>query len=147
MFHTHFVWAPGWGGKVRSLYQLLRQMQRDDMLTDMRTAIIRTFESGATRDSDNGKYDYEGFLSPAVLERFAEYMHKCRIQSDGNLRDSDNWQKGIPQDQYMKSAWRHFHAWWKGHRNGTVSQDDLCAMMFNVMGYLHENLKEAKNGN
>ena len=32
---------------------------------------IRKFETGATRDTDQGKYDYEGFLSPVVLDRFS----------------------------------------------------------------------------
>jgi hypothetical protein len=72
-------------------------------------------------------------------------MHQNRIQSDGSLRDSDNWQKGIPKDAYMKSMWRHFMDLWKLHR-GNEAQEDietaLCAMMFNVMGYLHEELKE-----
>jgi len=104
-------------------------------------AEIRTFESGATRDSDDGKYDYEGFLSPSVLRRFAAYMHTHRKQADGNLRDSANWQKGIPFDSYMKSAWRHFLDWWTAHREGRVDQDALCAMFFNVQGYLHEALK------
>lgn len=103
---------------------------------------MREFETGATRDTDEGKYDYEGFLSPQVLERFAAYMHDNRIQADGNLRDSDNWQKGIPKNAYMKSMWRHFMSVWQGHRNGEVSQNDLCAMMFNVMGYLFEDIKE-----
>lgn len=111
------------------------------------TGKIRQFDTGATRDTSQGKFDYEGFLSPLVLERFAEYMHKHRTQSDGSLRDSDNWQKGIPMDAYMKSGWRHFMDWWKIHRGikiGTDIEDVLCAVMFNVMGYLHEVLKSKK---
>ena len=105
---------------------------------------MREFETGATRDSDEGKLDFEGFLSPSVLKRYAEYMHKNRVQSDGNLRPSDNWQKGIPQDAYMKSMWRHFFSVWEAHRldsNDEQLETDLCALMFNVMGYLHEELK------
>jgi hypothetical protein len=103
---------------------------------------IRKFETGATRDTDEGKLDFEGFLSPLVLERYAQYMNKHRLQSDGQLRDSDNWQKGIPVTQYMKSMWRHFFAVWKGHRQGVVNQDDICGVLFNAMGMLHELLKE-----
>lgn len=107
---------------------------------------MRTFETGATRDSDSEKYDYEGFLSPAVLERFAEYMHKHRQQADGKLRDSDNWQKGIPLVAYMKSMFRHFMDLWKLHRGlpvgpGVDAEDTCCAMLFNVQGYLLETLK------
>jgi hypothetical protein len=101
----------------------------------------RSFETGATRDTDVGKYDYEGFLSPFVIERYAEYMNENRVQSDGKIRDSDNWQKGMPLDVYMKSAWRHFFDMWREHRRiKTIAglEVALCALMFNVMGYLHE---------
>jgi len=107
---------------------------------------MRKFESGATRDSDEGKLDYEGFISPMVLRRYALYMHRHRKQADGEVRDSDNWQKGIPKEQYMKSLIRHTVDLWWEYRMGwgeEVSQriDELCcAVMFNVMGYLHERL-------
>ena len=106
---------------------------------------IREFETGATRDTDEGKLDFDGFLSPLVIQRYAEYMHENRKQSDGNLRDSDNWQKGIPAEAYMKSGWRHFFDWWKAHRGIKMTIDIeriLCALMFNVMGYLHVHLKK-----
>lgn len=107
-------------------------------------AKVRQFDSGATRNLDDGKFDYEGFLSPLVLERYAQYMHKHRQQADGSLRDSDNWQKGIPRPVYIKSAFRHFLDWWKEHREiATVEglEDAICALMFNAGGYLHEHLK------
>src|SRR5882724_7606971 len=55
---------------------------------------FRVFASGATRDSDENKLDFEGLLSPLVLEEFAKYMHGKRKMPDGTMRDSDNWQKG-----------------------------------------------------
>ena len=61
--------------------------------------MIRKFETGATRDTDEGKLDFEGFFSPIVMERFAEYMNKHRRQSDGQLRDSDNWQKDSEKER------------------------------------------------
>lgn len=104
-------------------------------------ASIREFPSGATRDTDDGKLDFEGFFSPSVLERRAQFMHKHRIQADGRLRASDNWQRGIPLDAYMKSAWRHFFSWWQGHRSNEDVQEEICALMFNCEGYLAELLK------
>lgn len=104
---------------------------------------MRKFDTGATRDTDENKLDYEGFLSPLSLERFAEYMNENRIQADGQLRCSDNWQKGIPKDAYMKSAFRHFMAWWKEHRGYKTTdgiEKNMCGLIFNVMGYLHEEL-------
>lgn len=113
---------------------------------------MRTFETGATRDSDSTKIDPEGFLSPLVVLRYSAYMHKHRKQADGNLRDSDNWQKGMSLPVYMKSLWRHFLDVWLLHRGHQSDHDDegydleeaLCAMLFNVSGYLHELLKQPK---
>lgn len=109
---------------------------------------MREFNTGATRDDNKDKLDYEGFLSPIVLERYAEYMHKHRKQSDGKLRDSDNWQKGIPKDAYMKSLMRHTIDVWKEHRGFETREDcediedALCSVLFNAMGYLLEELKK-----
>jgi hypothetical protein len=105
--------------------------------------LIRKFETGATRDQDITKPDYEGFLSPLVIKRFGEYMNKNRVQPDGSTRDSDNWQKGIPFDAYIQSGWRHFLDWWLAHRKQSAREDietALCGLLFNVMGYLHEYL-------
>lgn len=111
---------------------------------------IRKFDTGATRDVETGKFDYEGFLSPPVLEEYGRYMNEHRKQSDGNLRDSDNWQKGIPLTLYMKSLWRHFFSMWKIHRGYEVHDERdghvvtlieaACGILFNTMGYMHEHL-------
>ncbi len=107
---------------------------------------MREFTTGATRDTDENKPDYEGFLSPQVVRAFGAYMHQNRKQADGRLRSSDNWQKGIPRNAYIKSAWRHFHEWWSLHRAYRTSNaaliQSLCALLFNVQGYLHEVLRE-----
>lgn len=103
--------------------------------------LIRQFDTGATRDKEEGKLDYEGFFSPLVFKRRAEYMNKHRVQADGSLRDSDNWQKGIPTDAYMKSLARHFFELWELHRSGASIeelQEKLCAIGFNSDGYLYE---------
>ncbi len=105
---------------------------------------IRTFQTGATRDTDTGKLDYEGFLSPVVLKRYGQYMHAHRIQSDGSLRDSDNWTHGIPRRQYVKSLFRHFvdvlliTRGWPEKATTQDLEEALCAVMFNAMGLLHE---------
>ena len=107
---------------------------------------MRTFGSGATRDTEAGKADYEGFLSPLVLKRFGEYMDRHRVQADGAPRASDNWQKGIPREAYLKSGLRHVMDWWLHHRGypwvaRESLEDALCAVIFNAMGYLHECVK------
>lgn len=109
----------------------------------------RSFETGATRDHDTDKLDYDGFLSPLALERYAKYMHGHRKLPDGTMRESDNWQLGIAVAVYMKSKWRHFFDTWKSVR-GYPAEDDLetslCAELFNTMGMLHEVLQEKRRG-
>jgi len=82
-------------------------------------------------------------------------MQKHRKQADGTLRESDNWQKGMPLATYMKGLWRHFLHFWQRHRGWPVNdpkaaadiQEDLCAILFNSMGYLHALLaKECQDG-
>jgi hypothetical protein len=121
------------------------------------TPVIRQFETGATRDLDIDKVDYEACLSPLVLEAFGEYMLSCTIQKDGSKRPGDNWQKGIPLTSYMKSLLRHTWDVWKLHRgypvidrktgNPVTMKQACCAVMFNIMGYLHEYLKEQNETN
>lgn len=113
---------------------------------------IRVFATGATRDTEDGKIDPEGFLSPVVIQRFSEYMHENRMQKDGSLRSSSNWQLGIPREAYIKSLWRHLLTLWKIHRKqGFLSEqrptrkdleDALCAIIFNAQGYLFEVLND-----
>lgn len=105
---------------------------------------MRTFESGATRDSDDTKIDYWGFLSPFVLRRFGEYMNKHRKQADGVLRASDNWKKGIPQEAYQKSLARHFMQFFEELEVGANldAEESACAMLFNIQGWLHEATKD-----
>lgn len=122
-----------------------------DMVSEVSEPVIRTFATGATRNLDVNKLDFEGFLCPMVLESFARYMNSHRLQKDGTLRSSDNWQAGIPLDVYMKSMWRHFFDVWSIHRgHKAFSSEDghqitmeeaLNAVAFNVNGYMHELLK------
>lgn len=109
---------------------------------------LRTFSTGATRDTAKRKFDPYGFISPQALYRFSEYMDKHRLQSDGNLRDSDNWKKGIPIDSYVSSLIRHTMDFWSVMSGGkplydphtTDPQEIACAIMFNVQGFLHETM-------
>ncbi len=132
------------------------QLQQDQFVGDfdqtIDDGIKRTFATGATRDTSEDKYDPEGFLSPIALDAYCEYMHKNRHMADGSLRDSDNWQKGMPFKVFMKSLWRHAKDAWTIHRGYRVfrkekgvrvevtMRDALCGLLFNTFGYLHEML-------
>lgn len=104
-------------------------------------SFYRTFDTGAIRDTDDDKLDFSGFLSPRVIHRYAEYMHSCRKLPDGSLRSASNWQKGISYESYMSSMWRHFFEVWANHWDDSPDEEALCALLFNVFGYLHELLE------
>ena len=111
---------------------------------------MREFTTGGTRDSDEGKNDYDGYLSFPVIEAYGNYMTFHRKQADGKLRDSDNWQKSFGDKHYevcMKSLWRHFLDFWAIHRGYKRTDkntgkeitliDAGCAMLFNIIAYMH----------
>jgi hypothetical protein len=107
---------------------------------------------GATRTDSSIRDDPEGYLSPLVVQRYCEYMTLHRLQSDGEVRASDNWQNGDYGMVFraLKGAWRHFMHLWTRLRGYPVSdglaaadaEEDLCALLFNVNVMLHYIIKE-----
>ena len=87
-----------------------------------------------------------------MLHEYGAYMHEHRRQADGQLRDSDNWQKGMPIAEYVKSLIRHTIDLWRAHRGAVVVDRDsgehvtkielLCAIIFNAQGCMLEMLKQ-----
>lgn len=112
----------------------------------------RVFSSGANRDTDVGKVDYEGCLSPLCLESFAKYMLRHSKLKDGSTRSSDNWQKGFPNKVIAKSLLRHSVDLWFLHRgykrydkddgHPLTKEEVLCAIIFNAQAYLLKVLKK-----
>ena len=108
---------------------------------------MREFETGATRNDNEDKPNYEGFLSPLVIKEFGRYMHRHRIQADGKKRAGDNWQKGMSNDCYIDSLLRHVMDVWLHHRGYPAQAEEdlkeaLCAILFNAQGYLLNTLLE-----
>jgi hypothetical protein len=108
---------------------------------------MRNFETGATRNSDDGKMQYARIFDPSIDKAYAEYMNSQRVQADGKVRDPDNWKKGIPVASYLDSQRRHWHDVWclNTGRPDLAEEKDLvtalCALKFNVDGMLYEVLK------
>lgn len=69
--------------------------------------MVRKLESGALRDTDNGKFDFFGFMHPLNDYSFAKYMHKHRFMADGSIRDANNWWAGFGLDICIQSLARH----------------------------------------
>jgi hypothetical protein len=105
---------------------------------------MRTFETGATRNSVEGKLSYMRALSPEVLRYYVGYLARHRKQADGGTREFDNWKHGIPQDAYCDGLLRHTHDAWLTFFDYTPSdmsydlKDLLCAIIFNAQGWLFE---------
>lgn len=115
-----------------------------EALKEMQPAPMRTFDTGATRDTDEGKIHYKGFLSRKAMRLFGTYMEKHRVQRDGSLRDPDNWKKGIPLAAYEDSGdrhWQEFMGYIEDGDRGPRALDALLAHYFNVQGWLHEYAK------
>lgn len=86
------------------------------------------------------------------------YLARHRKQSDGEMREFDNYKKGIPPQEYVKSRWRHHFASWATLEpmmdatqedfqtfieNMTEEQfheleEDIHGELFNTMGLLME---------
>jgi hypothetical protein len=151
-------------------------MKKQEQKKDNTKGEIRQFESGATRDTASGKIEYHGFRHPLLEHSFGEYMNKHRIQSNGELRDSNNWWKGWDKEISLQSLCRHLadleaiHAGYDVYKlkvdgvekteyvnkgfmpNGFgkhefVSLDDcINAIKFNCNAYLLEHMKNEKQG-
>jgi len=107
--------------------------------------MAQEFETGAYRDGQIGKPDYEGYISPLVIKGFGKYMLKHQNQSNGIMRESDNWQKGIPKEAYIKSMIRHQQdLWmeWRGYKSRDGLDEAMYGLMFNIMGFIFETEKE-----
>ena len=112
---------------------------------------MRNFDTGATRDTEDGKIDYWGFISPKAMKSFGEYMMKHQKQADGKLRASDNWKKGIPMDAYLRSMFRHMMDVKALLDTSSIDRMEgyapdeavelMNAILFNVQGWLHEAMK------
>ena len=101
---------------------------------------MRTFETGATRNTDEGKLHYKGFLSPRALRKYAEYMEHHRVQADGSIRDPDNWTKGMPLEAYEDSFIRHVFEFWELIEAGNREEAKAIApaLFFNLQGWMYE---------
>lgn len=149
--HTTHIWLDGiryFRGPSVSVSNMVCDEQLGEWINQPHQ--LRKFDTGATRNIDALRDDPEGYLSPLVLDRYNEYMTKNRVQADGSIRASDNWQLGIPLEAYIKGLWRHFLHLWQRHRGWPVrdskaslnAEEDCCAILFNTQGYLHELIKK-----
>lgn len=97
---------------------------------------VRKFESGAIRDTSNGKESYIETLSWTALKRYAQYMTAKKAKYGAG-----NFKKGIPIESYEESLVRHIQKYLENkYENGNEEkgEDHLSAIIFNTFGIMHE---------
>lgn len=97
---------------------------------------IRTFKSGAIRDSEESKEDYVETISWTAFRRYAQYMTGKKSKYG-----SGNFKKGIDIESYERSLTRHLQKYLVNkYEGGDIEKDEdhLSAMVFNLFGIMHE---------
>lgn len=98
--------------------------------------MITKFNTGAIRDSQEGKEDYIETISWRAFKRYAQYMTGKKAKYGAG-----NFKKGIPIESYEKSLVRHLQKYLENkYEGGTIEKDEdhLSAMVFNIFGIMHE---------
>ena len=86
-----------------------------------------TFDSGAVRDSDEGKPHPE-YVSPFAMERLARWL------AEGAKKYAPrNWEKGLGIERCFASMYRHLLKYQMGEHD----EDHLAAIFCNCMMILH----------
>lgn len=88
----------------------------------------RQFESGAVRDSNEGK-SRPDLISPYFTERLGHRLAYGIKQG----YPAHNWEKGIPTEAFLESLERHLVA----YKMGKTDEDHAAAIAFNIMGIIH----------
>lgn len=92
----------------------------------------RVFNSGAQRDSNINKPFCHNFKGYSRL-RFGYHMTK-----GANKYGDSNWEKGMPNKQYIESMDRH----WSQYISGDRSEDHLSAIIFGINGLMDNERKD-----
>ena len=105
----------------------------------------RKFESGAIRDDDSQKEDYIETISWTAFKRYSQYMTWKKSKYG-----SWNFKKGIPIESYEQSLVRHLQKYLENkYEDWYIEKDEdhLSAMIFNLLGIMHEEWREQKKIN
>lgn len=94
------------------------------------------FASGMTRDTSEGKTDYELIFNGPMVTRWAEHLTKGAVKYPDPEVGKANWMRaeGLAEKvRFRKSAVRHFMQWLRGDRD----EDHAAAIFFNINGFEH----------
>ena len=97
---------------------------------------ITEFDTGAIRDTQEGKVDFVETISFTAHHRYAKYMTGKKAKYGVG-----NFKKGIPIESYEMSLLRHIDKYFRNkYEGGTdeLEEDHVAAMRFNIDGIMHE---------
>jgi hypothetical protein len=87
----------------------------------------RKFETGAERDSEEGK-GLPALISPIFTDRLAKHL-----EAGAAKYEARNWEKGIPVEASLNSLERHVIA----IKEGRNDEDHMAAIACNIMFMIH----------
>ena len=110
---------------------------------------IREFNTGANRNVSEGKIDPSAAQCPRCFQLYCEYIKKNRKLVNGVVRSDDNWQKGFPPKETIKSLRRHtldteLHLHGDGQHAEETYDNALGGVIFNGFSLWHEHHKNDK---
>ncbi len=120
LFHTSRTEPPAWVTEYNYPQQGVIPEKTEDSET-------RKFESGAVRDSNEGK-SRPDLISPYFTNRLGH-----RLAYGAKKYKERNWEMGIPSPVFLESLERHLVA----YKMGLKDEDHLGAIAFNIMGLIH----------
>ena len=85
-----------------------------------------TFNTGAQRDTQEGKPRFDLIPAHALLRLAALYQRGADQYGD------QNWRKGMPWQRVLASLERHLQAF----KRGEEGEDHLAAVVFNAMALM-----------
>ena len=97
---------------------------------------LTKFDTGAVRDTQEGKPDFVETQSFTANRRYAGYMTGKKAKYGVG-----NFKKGIPISSYEQSLLRHVDKYFRNKYEGgqdEPNEDHLAAIRFNVDGIMHE---------
>lgn len=99
---------------------------QDETISIPDSGNIRTFEGGAIRDENKNKPRYD-LIPPESLLRVAKHF-----ATGAKKYGESNWEKGLPAETCIESAFRHFEA----VRLGKMDEDHVAATIWNLLVYM-----------
>ncbi len=95
---------------------------------------MKATNKGMLREDKSEKPIYFDYLPVHVLKRYGEHMLKgAKVHGSGNFLKG-----GYGKEKYLDSLYRHLIAL----KDEETNEDHAASIMFNIIGYMHEDWQE-----